>query len=80
MAARTATTESMMPSAMDRNAGEGTSRMAAREASTVTAEKATALPAVATVSATASTAAARSPGAAPRRCRAARKRTTRNRA
>ena len=78
MAASTATTESMIPSAMDRNAGLGTSRMAAREARTVSAEKAMALPAVAIVSATDATTASRSPGAAPRRRKAARKRTTRN--
>ena len=77
MAASTAMTESMIPSAIDRKAGLGTMRMDASEARTVAAEKATALPAVASVSATAAADAARSPGCAWRRSSAARKRTTR---
>jgi len=77
VAASTATTESMMPKAMDRKAGLGTMRMAASEASTVSALKATALPAVSTVSATEATIASRSPGSAPRRSNADRKRMTR---
>ena len=52
MAARTATTESMMPSAMLRNAGLGTSSTVDSETSTVTPLNATALPAVPIVSAT----------------------------
>ena len=55
MAASTATTDSMMPRAMERNAGLGTIRMAASAPSTVSALKATALPAVSSVSATAAT-------------------------
>ena len=62
VAASTATTDSMMPRAMERNAGLGTSKMAARDPSTVRALKATALPAVSTVSATAATTPASSPG------------------
>ena len=65
MAASTATTDSMMPKAMDRKAGLGTIMMAARDASTVSALNATALPAVSTVSATEATIASRSPGSAP---------------
>ena len=80
MAASTATTDSMMPKAIDRKAGLGTIMMAARDASTVSALNATALPAVSTVSATDATIASRSPGSAPRRLRAARKRMTRKRA
>ena len=80
VAASTAMTESMMPNAIDRNAGLGTIRMAAREARTVRALKATALPAVSTVSATEATIAWRSPGSAPRRSKADRKRMTRKRA
>jgi hypothetical protein len=70
----------MMPSAIDRKAGLGTSRIAASEARTVTAEKATALPAVSSVSATEATTAVRPATSALRRSRAARKRMTRNRA
>ena len=80
VAARTATTESMIPKAIDRNAGLGTIRIAASEASTVSALKATALPAVSTVSATETTMASRSPGTAPRRLSAVRNRMTRKRA
>ena len=80
MAASTATTDSMMPKAIDRNAGLGTIRMAASEARTVRALNATALPAVSTVSATEATMASRSPGSALRRSRADRNRMTRNRA
>ena len=80
MAASTATTDSMIPKAIDLKAGLGTTMMAASEASTVSALNATALPAVSTVSATDATIASRSPGFASRRLRAARKRMTRNRA
>jgi hypothetical protein len=80
VAASTATTESMIPRAMLRKAGLGTRRIAASEASTVTALKATALPAVSIVSATAATTTPWSPGTAPRRFSAARNRTTRKRA
>jgi hypothetical protein len=80
VAASTATTASMIPKAIDRKAGLGTMRMAAREASTVKALKATALPAVSTVSATEATMASWSPGSAPRRSRAERNRMTRKRA
>ena len=76
MAANTATTESMMPKAIERKAGLGTIMMAASDASTVSALNATALPAVSTVSATDATIASRSPGSASRRLRAARKRMT----
>ena len=47
-------TESMIPSAIERNAGLGTSITADSEISTVTPEKSTALPAVSIVTATAS--------------------------
>ena len=47
-------TESMIPSAIDRNAGLGTSITAESEISTVTPENSTALPAVSIVTATAS--------------------------
>ena len=47
-------TESMIPSAIERNAGLGTSITAESEMSTVTPEKSTALPAVSIVTATAS--------------------------
>ena len=57
VAARTATTESMIPSAIDRNAGLGTSSTVDSDTRTVTPENAIALPAVPMVSATASTAA-----------------------
>ena len=80
MAASTAITESMIPKAIDRKAGLGTIRMAASDASTVSALNATALPAVSTVSATEATMASWSPGLAPRRSRAERKRMTRKRA
>ena len=55
VAARTATTDSMMPSAMLRKAGLGTSSTVDSETSTVTPLKATALPAVPIVSAMAAT-------------------------
>ena len=61
------TTESMMPSAIDRNAGDGTSITALREMSTVTPENRTALPAVSIVSATASSADSLVPKKAPRK-------------
>ena len=63
-----------MPSAIDRNAGEGTSITALSEMSTVTPLKSTALPAVSIVSATASSAESLLPKKAPR------KRMTMNRA
>ena len=80
VAANTATTDSMIPKAMLRKAGLGTSKMAAKEASTVSALKATAFPAVSIVSATEATTASRSPGMAPRRPRAERNRMTKKRA
>ena len=70
----------MIPKAIDRKAGLGTIMMAARDASTVNALNATALPAVSTVSATDATIASRSPGFASRRVSAARKRMTKKRA
>ena len=70
VAARTKTTESMIPRAIDRNAGLGTSITADSDTSTVTPEKRTALPAVSIVTAAASTGDSRDPK------RAARKRTT----
>lgn len=70
MAARTKTTASMMPSAMDLKAGAGTSITAERLTRTVRPDRATALPAVSMVSATALT-------GLPCRASAARKRTTR---
>jgi hypothetical protein len=54
VAARTKTTASMMPRALDRNAGLGTSITALKEISTVMPEKSTALPAVSIDTATAS--------------------------
>ena len=74
VAASTKTSASMMPNAVDRNAGEGTSITADSEISTVSPENITALPAVSIVSATAR------PGSSGRRLRAARKRTTMKRA
>ena len=62
----------MIPRAIERNAGLGTSITADSEISTVTPEKSTALPAVSIVSDAAST------GDLPRPNRAARKRTTMN--
>jgi hypothetical protein len=76
VAASTATTDSMMPSAMLRKAGLGTSSIDARDASTVIALNATALPAVSMVSATEAITTSRSPGVAPRRFSADRNRTT----
>ena len=67
------TTEIMMPSAIERKAGDGTSSTADSEISTVIPENRTALPAVSIV--TAAACAELSPLAL-----AARKRTTRNRA
>ena len=67
MAARMKTTESMIPSAIERNAGEGTSITAESEISTVRPEKSTALPAVSSVSATASTGSSRAASAARKR-------------
>ena len=74
VAASTKTTESMMPPAIDRNDGDGTSITADSEISTVAPESSTALPAVSIVSAIACRGESWSP------IRAARKRTTRNRA
>ena len=54
MAASTKTTLIMIPSAIERNAGLGTSITAESEISTVAPEKSTALPAVSIVTATAS--------------------------
>ena len=54
MAARTKATLSMIPSAIDLNAGLGTSMTAESETKTVRPEKRTALPAVSIVIATAS--------------------------
>ncbi len=51
VAARTKATESMMPPAIERNDGDGTSITADSEISTVTPERSTALPAVSMVSA-----------------------------
>ena len=62
----------MMPAAIERNAGDGTSMTADRLTSTVRPENSTALPAVSIVSATAARLSARPPK------RAARNRTTRN--
>ncbi len=76
MAASTATTASMIPRAMLRKAGLGTTRMAAKAPRTVRALKATALPAVSSASATEATTASWSPRTAPLRTSAARKRTT----
>ena len=56
VAARMKTTESMIPRAIERNAGRGTSITALSEMSTVRPENSTALPAVSIVSATASSA------------------------
>ncbi len=61
------TTESMMPSAIDRNAGEGTNITALREMSTVRPENRTAFPAVSIVSATASSTGCLEPKNAPRK-------------
>ena len=72
VARRMKTTESMIPRAIERNAGLGTSITAVSAMSTVRPEKSTALPAVSMVSATASTAERRRPKKAPR------KRTTMN--
>ena len=78
VAASTATTDSMMPSAMLRNAGLGTSSTVDSETSTVNPLNATAFPAVPIVSAMAAIAAARRSGSSARRCSAARNRTTMN--
>ena len=66
VAASTNTTESMIPSAIERNAGLGTSITAESEISTVTPEKSTALPAVSIVTAVASSAEICEPKWAPR--------------
>ncbi len=65
-------TEIMMPRAIERNAGLGTSITAEREIRTVIPEKSTALPAVSIVSPTASTGGRLEPNSD------ARKRTTMN--
>ena len=67
VAARMKMTESMIPSAIDRNAGEGTSITAVSEISTVTPLKSTALPAVSIVSATACSTGSWEPKSAPRK-------------
>jgi hypothetical protein len=72
VAARMKATESMIPSAIDRNAGDGTNSTALSEMSTVSPENSTALPAVSIVSATASSADSLEPK------NAARKRITTN--
>jgi hypothetical protein len=61
------TTDSMIPSAIERKAGLGTSITADSEMSTVTPEKSTALPAVSIVVATASRVGASEPKCAPRK-------------
>ena len=61
------TTETMMPRAIERNAGEGTSITAVSAMSTVTPLKRTALPAVSIVSATACSIGSRDPNNAPRK-------------
>ena len=69
VAASTKTTLSMIPSAVERNAGLGTSSTAERETRTVIPEKTTALPAVSIVTATASRTASRDPKSdARKRC------------
>jgi len=60
-------TASMIPSAIDRNAGLGTSMTAVSEMRTVSPENKTALPAVSIVSATASSAESTLPKNAPRK-------------
>ena len=60
-AARTKTTDSMMPRLVDRKAGLGTSITALSEISTVRPENSTAWPAVSIVTATASSAVSRDP-------------------
>ena len=60
-------TESMIPSAIERNAGLGTSITAVSEMSTVTPLKRTALPAVSIVSATACSTGSLEPKSAPRK-------------
>jgi len=72
VASRMKTTEIMMPSAIERNAGLGTIMTADSEMSTVNPENSTALPAVSMVSATASTGLRPDPNSDPR------KRTTMN--
>jgi hypothetical protein len=67
VAARTKTTLSMIPSAIDRKAGLGTSITADSEISTVSPEKSTALPAVSIVTATASRTSSLDPKWAPRK-------------
>ncbi len=74
VAARMKVTASMIPTAIERNAGLGTSMTAVSEMSTVSPENSTALPAVSIVSATASSADSREPK------NAARKRMTMNNA
>ena len=65
VAARMKATESMMPSAIERNAGLGTSMTAESEIRTVTPENRTALPAVSIVSPTASSTGRLEPNSAP---------------
>ena len=67
VAARMKMTATMMPSAIERNAGLGTSITAVSEISTVTPENSTALPAVSIVSATASSTGSLEPKNAPRK-------------
>ena len=54
-ATATATTDRIIPSAMERNTITGTTKTAARESTTVRADRNTALPAVVSVPASAST-------------------------
>ena len=67
VASRMKTTESMIPRAIDRKAGEGTSITALSEMSTVRPLKRTALPAVSIVTAVAWAAVSREPKNAPRK-------------
>ena len=67
VASRTKTTLAMIPSAIERNAGLGTSITAESETSTVSPEKSTALPAVSIVTATASRTSSFEPKNEPRK-------------
>ena len=60
-------TATMIPSAIERNAGDGTSITAVSEIRTVTPLNSTALPAVSIVSATASSTGSLEPKSAPRK-------------
>jgi hypothetical protein len=67
VAASTKTTLRMIPSAVERNAGLGTSSTAESETSTVSPEKRTAFPAVSIVAATASRTSSVDPTNVPRK-------------